>query len=180
MTDRAGQWINTGTSGLRLRFAVAGDAPLVLSFIRQLAEYEKLSHAVKATQQEIEDTLFGPRPAAEVVLADYRDKPVGFAVFFHNFSTFVGKPGLYLEDLFVNPSARGLGIGKTLLAFLAQLAQERGCGRVEWSVLDWNRPAIDFYHTLGAQPMDDWTVFRLEQSAMEQLASDFPVPGAPT
>jgi GNAT superfamily N-acetyltransferase len=180
MTAQDQQWISTTIRGLRLRFAGAGDASLVLSFIRQLAQYEKLSHAVEATEQGIADTLFGPRPAAEVVLADYQGKPAGFAVFFHNFSTFVGKPGLYLEDLFVDPSARGLGIGKILLAFLARLAQERGCGRLEWSVLDWNEPAIEFYRALGAEPMDDWTVFRLDRLAMGQLAGEFPVPDAQT
>ncbi|MGB5544721.1 MAG: GNAT family N-acetyltransferase, partial [Gammaproteobacteria bacterium] len=153
------------------------DVPLVLSFIRRLARYEKLEDAVEATEQGLVAALFGPRPAAEVVLAEYRGDAVGFAVFFHNFSTFVGKSGLYLEDLFVDPSARGLGIGKTLLAFLAHLARERGCGRIEWSVLDWNTPAIDFYRRLGAQPMTDWSVFRLDQTALLGLAEEFMTPG---
>ncbi|MGB5591354.1 MAG: GNAT family N-acetyltransferase [Gammaproteobacteria bacterium] len=177
MTAQYPQGISTASKDLQLRFAVEEDAPLVLSFIRRLARYEKLEDAVEATEQGLVAALFGPRPAAEVVLAEYRGDAVGFAVFFHNFSTFVGKSGLYLEDLFVDPSARGLGIGKTLLAFLAHLARERGCGRIEWSVLDWNTPAIDFYRRLGAQPMTDWSVFRLDQTALLGLAEEFMTPG---
>lgn len=158
-------------SGLRLRHGEVNDVPLILGFIRQLASYEKLAHEVRATEGLLRETLFGPRPYAEVVIAELRGEPVGFALFFHSFSTFLGRPGLYLEDLFVVPERRGLGIGKVLLVHLSKLAKERGLGRVEWSVLNWNEPAIRFYRSLGATPMDEWTVYRLSGEALEALAS---------
>jgi GNAT superfamily N-acetyltransferase len=150
--------------------AVPEDVPLILSFIRKLAEYERLAHAVVASEEGLTEALFGPRPAAEVILTEWEGEPAGFALFFTTFSTFVGRPGLYLEDLFVEPWLRGKGIGKALLLRLAQLAVERGYGRVEWSVLDWNEPAIGFYRSLGAVPMDEWTVYRLSGEALERLA----------
>ena len=170
------EWITTSVESLRLRFAIPGDAGLVLDFIQRLAVYEKLAHEVEASEQDIHDAMFGPRPVAETVLAFYGQEAVGFALFFENFSTFRGKPGLYLEDLFVEPEARGLGVGRTLLAFLARIARQRGYSRMEWSVLDWNTPAIEFYRTLGAEAMGDWTVFRLKEEEMETLARSFPSP----
>ena len=151
--------------------ATERDIPLILSFIRKLAEYEKLSHQVVATEELLRVGLFGPRPAAEVVLAYLEDhQPVGFALYFHNFSTFVGRAGIYLEDLFVEPAYRGKGIGKALLAYVANVAVERGCGRYEWAVLDWNTPSINFYKGLGAVPLDDWTLFRLTGDALHRVA----------
>jgi GNAT superfamily N-acetyltransferase len=155
---------------LVLRSAGPADLPTILALIRALAEYEKLAHAVTATEDVLRASLFGPRPAAEVVLACLGEEVAGFAVFFQNFSTFVGRPGLYLEDLFVRPEYRGRGYGRELLVHLARVAVERGCGRVEWSVLDWNEPAIGFYRSVGARPMDEWTVFRLTGPALEALA----------
>jgi GNAT superfamily N-acetyltransferase len=146
------------------------DVPLILRFIRELAEYECLSHAVVADEATLREGLFGARPGAEVLLARDGDEGLGFAVFFHSFSTFVGRRGLYLEDLYVKPEARGRGVGRALLQRLARLAVERGCGRFEWAVLDWNEPAIRFYRALGARPMDDWTVFRLDGEALRALA----------
>ncbi|HUA21604.1 MAG TPA: GNAT family N-acetyltransferase [Bryobacteraceae bacterium] len=146
---------------LRITEATEGDVPLVLKFIRALAEYEKLSHEVVATEADVRAALFGPNPVAEVLLAYWSDEPAGFALYFRNFSTFLGKPGIYLEDLFVEPALRGKGIGKALLSRLIEIARERGYGRVEWAVLDWNQPAIDFYRSLGAQPKDEWTIYRL-------------------
>ena len=143
-----------------VRFAESGDKDLILSLIRELAEYEKLSHEVRVTAGLLEKNLFTERRSAEVVLACENGQPVGFAVFFHNFSTFEGKPGLFLEDLFIRPAYRGRGYGKALMLFLARLAVERDCARLEWSVLDWNKPALDFYRSLGAVPMDEWTVQR--------------------
>ncbi len=140
--------------------ATPADIPLILSFIRELAEYEQLAHEVVATGADLERTLFGGRPAAEVVLARCNGEPAGFALFFHNYSTFLGKPGIYLEDLFVRPQFRGTGTGLALLRHLAQLTQERDCGRLEWWVLDWNQKAIDFYERLGARAMSGWTVYR--------------------
>lgn len=153
---------------LRIRAAKESDVPMILDFIRQLAGYERLSHAVAATEQALRETLFGARPYAEVLVAHWDEEPAGFALFFHNYSTFLAKPGIYLEDLFVNPSARGRGIGKALLTRLAELAIERHCGRVEWSVLDWNAPSIEFYRRMGATPMDEWTIFRLTGDALAQ------------
>jgi GNAT superfamily N-acetyltransferase len=152
--------------------ATPADVPVLLDLIRGLAAYEKLSHEVSATAEGLQAALFGPRPAAEAILARLADPaatPVGFAVFFHNFSTFLGRPGIYLEDLFVLPEHRSKGIGKALLLHISALAHERGCGRLEWAVLDWNRPAIEFYRTLGARPMDEWTVFRLTGEPLAKL-----------
>ena len=155
----------------RIERATARDVPVILAMIKALAEYEKMSDQVTATQDTLRASLFGPRPAAEVVIGYAGDQPAGFALFFHNYSTFLGRPGIYLEDLFVAPEWRGSGLGTRLLTFLAKLAVERGCGRVEWSVLDWNEPAIGFYKKLGAQPMDEWTIFRVTGDALETLAS---------
>ncbi|WP_228282375.1 GNAT family N-acetyltransferase [Rubrobacter tropicus] len=152
-----------------VREATVDDVPLVLSFIRELAEYEKLSHEVVATEGALRETLFGERRYAEVLIGEQDGAPAGFALFFHNYSTFLGKPGIYLEDLYVRPEFRGAGIGRALLARLARLTVERGCGRLEWWVLDWNEPSIGFYKKLGAVPMDDWTVYRLTGEALEAL-----------
>ncbi len=155
---------------LAIRRAEPKDCGLILGFIRELAAYEKLLEACVATEDELRMHLFGEHPRAEVLIAEWDQQPVGFALFFHNFSTFLAKPGLYLEDLYVRPDQRGRGIGKALLITLARLAVARGCGRLEWSVLDWNEPSIDFYRALGARPMDDWTVFRLDGSALAELS----------
>lgn len=155
-----------------MREASGKDVPLLLSFIRELAEYEELSREVVATEDGLRESLFGGRRYAEVLIAEHEGAPAGFALFFHSFSTFLGKPGLYLEDLYVKPAFRGAGIGKRLLAHLARLAKERGCGRLEWWVLDWNEPAIRFYRAVGAEPMDDWTVYRVSGAALETLASE--------
>lgn len=157
-------------SSIHIRPAAAPDVPLILSFIRQLAEYEKLAHQCAATEEQLHSTLFETK-FAEVLIAESDGQPAGFALFFPNYSTFLAKPGLYLEDLFVDPAHRGRGIGKALLLHLARLANQRGYGRVEWSVLDWNEPAIGFYRSLGAVPMDEWTVFRLTGSALEQYGT---------
>jgi GNAT superfamily N-acetyltransferase len=146
------------------------DVPTILSLIRDLAEYERAPNEVVATAEGLREVLFGARPAAEVVLALEGKMPVGFAVFFHNFSTWLGRAGLYLEDLFVRPDARGKGYGRALLVHLARIAQERGCGRMEWAVLDWNEPAIQFYRKLGAAPNEEWTVFRLTGGGIAKLA----------
>ncbi len=158
-------------SVLEIRAATENDVPLILQFIRHLARYEKLEHKVVATEEALRRTLFANPRFAEVVIASVDGAAVGFALFFHNYSTFLGQPGIYLEDLYVNPEMRGRGYGKALLAYLARLAKERGCGRVEWAVLDWNTQAIDFYKSLGAAPMDDWTVFRISGEALEALAA---------
>ncbi|MEZ4651623.1 MAG: GNAT family N-acetyltransferase [Candidatus Eisenbacteria bacterium] len=197
-----------GLRSYRIRFAVERDVPVVLRLIRDLAEYEKLAHEVISTEDDLRRTLFGPRPYAEVVLAEsvvpestaefaaesaevsttaesavasevdsgsgpgVSPSVLGFALFFHNYSTFLGKPGLYLEDLFVRPECRGLGVGAGLLRHLARLAKERGCGRFEWSVLDWNQPAIDFYRRLGAERMENWRIFRVTGKALDELAGE--------
>jgi GNAT superfamily N-acetyltransferase len=158
------------TSALTIRPAAAPDVPEVLRFIRELAVYERLEHEVVATEAALHAALFGPRPYAEVVFACLDGVPVGFALFFHNFSTFLGKPGIYLEDLFVRPAARGRGVGRSLLAWLARTALERGCGRLDWAVLDWNEPSIRFYHGLGAVALDDWTTMRVSGAALERLS----------
>jgi len=155
---------------MHIRAATADDVPLILRFIRGLAEYERLADQVVATEDGLRETLFGARPYAEVVIAEDGGEPAGFALFFHNYSTFLGRPGIYLEDLYVLPELRGRGVGRALLAHLARLAVERGCGRLEWWVLDWNEDAIRFYRALGAEPMDDWTVFRVAGDALERLA----------
>jgi GNAT superfamily N-acetyltransferase len=156
----------------RIRPATVADIPQILRFIRELAEYEKLLHEVTATEADLRQQLFGPQPHAECLIAELEGKPAGFALFFHNFSTFLGKHGIYLEDLYVKPELRGKGVGKKLLAHLAAVALERGCGRFEWSVLDWNSPAIDFYKSLGAQMMESWKINRLTGKALEKLAAD--------
>jgi GNAT superfamily N-acetyltransferase len=153
-----------------IRPATVADVPIILQLIRDLATYERAPNDVTATEKQLVDVLFGEKPGAEVLLAFEEDEPVGFAVFFHNFSTWLGKPGLYLEDLFVKPEHRGKGYGRRLLVDLARIAQDRGCGRMEWAVLDWNEPAIQFYRKLNAKPMDEWTVFRLTGDGIDRLA----------
>ena len=155
---------------VRVRAASAEDVPLILSFIKELAEYERLSHEVVATEDSLREWLFGERPVAEVVIGEQGKDPAGFALFFHTFSTFLGRPGIYLEDLYVRPEFRRAGIGRALLVHLARLARERGCGRLEWSVLDWNEPAIGFYRGIGASPVSGWTVYRVTGEALEELA----------
>ena len=155
-----------------IRPATERDVPTILGFIRALAQYEHLEHEVVATEDMLRKTLFGPRPYAEVVFACLEDKPVGFALFFHNYSTFLGKPGIYLEDLFVHPEARGRGLGKRLLTWLAKTAVERDCGRLEWAVLDWNEPSIRFYKSLGAVHKHEWQIFRLTGDALNSVAAD--------
>lgn len=155
---------------LRIEPANPTDVPLILKFIRDLAEYEKLSHQVVAAEENIREHVFGSNPVAEVLIASWDSQPVGFALFFRNFSTFLGQAGIYLEDLFVEPSHRGKGIGKALLVRLAEIAVERGYGRLDWAVLDWNTPSIEFYRSLGATPQDDWTGYRLAGDALTRLA----------
>ena len=159
------------TSTLRIRFAQRSDAALILGFVRELAEYEKLLHEMQATQADLERDLFGDDPCAEALIGECDGQPQGFALFFRSYSTFVGRPGLYLEDLYVRPQARGRGLGGALLKRVAALAVARDCGRLEWSVLDWNEPAIRFYQALGARPMSEWTLQRVTGSALKQLAS---------
>src|SRR5215212_3910494 len=156
---------------MNIRFATVDDTPLILRFIRDLARYEKLEDRVVATEEKVRATVFGDPRYAEVLIAEEEGRPVGFAIFFHNYSTFLAQPGIYLEDLYVEPDARGRGYGKALLARLAAIAKERDCGRVEWAVLDWNTPSINFYKSLGAIPHDDWTVYRLTGEALDKLAS---------
>ena len=158
-------------SNFSIRQATEQDVPLILSFIRQLAEYERLSHEAVVNEKTLRESLFGPRRYAEVLLGYADEKPVAFAVFFHNFSTFLGRPGLYLEDLFVIPEMRGKGFGRSMLVELARIARERNCGRFEWAVLDWNQPAIQFYKNLGANPMDEWTIFRVTGEALGRLSN---------
>ena len=155
---------------LEIRIATEDDVPLILSFIKELAEYENLSHEVFATEDLLREYLFGERRGAEVVIGHHGEDPAGFALFFHNFSTFLGRPGIYLEDLYVTLELRGKGVGRALLTYLAKLAKERNCGRLEWSVLDWNEPAIKLYESIGAVPMDEWTVYRLTGDALDGLA----------
>ena len=155
---------------IAIRPAAPADVALILCFVRELAEYEREPEAVTATEAMLESALFGAKPLAEAVIAEAEGEPVGFALFFHNFSTWTGLPSLYLEDLYVRASARGKGAGKALLRHLAGLALDRGCARFEWSVLDWNTPAIDFYRAMGAQPMDEWTVQRVSGDALVRLA----------
>ncbi|MBI3939448.1 MAG: GNAT family N-acetyltransferase [Acidobacteria bacterium] len=155
-----------------IRKATEDDVGLILAFVRELAEYERLSHEVVADETALRRSLFGTPCYAEVLIGEYNDQPVAFALFFHNLSTFLGRPGIYLEDLYVKPDFRGKGIGRKMLVHLANLAIGRGCGRLEWSVLDWNEPAIRFYKGLGAVPMDQWTVFRLTGEALDRLAEE--------
>ena len=157
-------------SETNIRAATIEDIPIILTFIKELAEFEKMLHEVTATEEILRDTLFGDKPKAEVIIAYINGKPVGFALFFHNFSTFLGKPGIYLEDLYVKPQNRGKGIGKKLLQYLAQLTIDRNCGRLEWWVLDWNQEAIGFYRSIGAIAMDEWTVQRVAGDALKNLA----------
>jgi GNAT superfamily N-acetyltransferase len=154
----------------KIRPARIEDVPTILQLIRDLAAYERAPDEVVATEEQLVDVLFGERPVAEVLLAFEAESPVGFAVYFYNFSTWLGRPGLYLEDLFVKPEERGRGYGRALLVALAKIARDRGCGRMEWAVLDWNEPAIKFYHALGAKPMNEWTVFRLTGEEIAKLA----------
>ena len=160
----------TTAGTLRIERATERDAALILRLIKELADYERMSDEVVATEDSVRRTLFGPHPAAEVVVCYAGDEAAGFALFFHNYSTFLAKPGLYLEDLFVVPKFRGRGYGKALLVHLAKLAVERDCGRFEWSVLDWNEPAIGFYKKLGATPMDAWKIMRVTGDALHRLA----------
>jgi GNAT superfamily N-acetyltransferase len=158
---------------IQIRPAVVDDVPLIFALIRELAVYEHLDHTITATEQSLRETLFSPdgKPTgAEIRIASFEGKPAGFALFFPNYSTFVGRPGIYLEDLFVRPEFRGKGVGRALLREVAALAVQRNCGRLEWAVLDWNSPAIGFYKKLGAVPMDDWTVFRVVGDALKKLA----------
>ncbi|HYS95611.1 MAG TPA: GNAT family N-acetyltransferase [Chthoniobacterales bacterium] len=162
------------TENFATRPATAADVPIILELIRALATYERAPNDVTATEDGLSKVLFGEKPAAEVLLAFENETAVGFAVFFHNFSTWLGRPGLYLEDLFVRPEDRGKGYGRALLIHLAKIARDRGCGRMEWAVLDWNEPAIQFYRKLGAKPMDEWTVFRLTRDGIAKLADAAP------
>ena len=159
-------------SPLRIASVTDADVPVVLSLVKKLAEYERLTHLVVATEDDFRNALFGPRPSVEAVLAFVGDEAVGFALFFASFSTFLGRPGLYLEDVFVEPHFRGNGIGKALLKHLAAIACERNYGRMEWAVLDWNQPAIGFYKRLGAQMMDEWTVCRVTGDSLQRLAGE--------
>jgi len=157
---------------LEIRPATEKDAALILSFIKELAEYERLSHEVVATEEILRETLFENSYGTEVVIAYLKETPVGFALYFHNYSTFLGRSGIYLEDLYVRPEHRGKGVGRELLVYVAQVARERDCGRLEWSVLDWNEPAIKFYRKLGANPLDEWTTFRVTGEALDRLAGE--------
>ncbi|CEG57886.1 GNAT family N-acetyltransferase [Legionella fallonii] len=157
---------------IEIRCATISDVPLILQFIKELAEYERLFHEVVATEELLQETLFGAQSHAEVIIGYLDDKAVGFALFFHNFSTFLGKPGIYLEDLYVKPEARGQGVGRIMLAYLAKLAKDRNCGRLEWRVLDWNEAAINFYKSIGAVALDDWIVYRVVDRALDDLANN--------
>jgi GNAT superfamily N-acetyltransferase len=165
--------IPTKIPDFKIRPATEGDVPVILSFIKELAQYEKLSHEVAATEETLRETLFGDRRVAEVIIGFFGDSPVSFALFFHSYSTFLGRPGIYLEDLFVRTEMRRKGIGRVMLTYLANLAKERRCGRLEWSVLDWNEPAIRLYRSLGAVAMDEWTINRLTGEALDRLAGEF-------
>ncbi|HLF31436.1 MAG TPA: GNAT family N-acetyltransferase [Xanthomonadales bacterium] len=156
-------------AALHIRPAIREDCALILRFIQGLADYEKLAHRVVATEAQLAATLFAKRPGAEVLIAEWSGEAAGFALHFPNYSTFLARPGIYLEDLFVHPEFRGHGIGKALLQRLAQIAVERDCGRLDWSVLDWNEPAIEFYRSIGARALDDWTTFRVEGTALSKL-----------
>ncbi|MBH1990112.1 MAG: GNAT family N-acetyltransferase [Alphaproteobacteria bacterium] len=156
-----------------IKQATVKDTPVILSFIKELAEYEKLLHEVVATESILEQTLFGDNSTTEVVIGYLNQQPISFALYFHNFSTFLGRPGIYLEDLFVKPEARGKGIGQKMLSYLAHIAKERKCGRLEWWVLDWNETAIGFYKRIGAKAMDEWTVYRVTDQALDDLAASW-------
>jgi len=162
--------ISATIPGLVIRAATESDVPVILAFIKKLAAYERLSHEVTATEELLRETLFGARKTAEVAIGYFEGKPVGFVLFFHNYSTFLARPGLYIEDLFVDEAYRRRGFGRALLLHVARLAGERQCGRLEWAVLDWNEPAINFYKRMGAVAMDDWTVFRVTGASLTKLA----------
>lgn len=164
--------IATDTRGFQIKSATESDVSVILSFVKKLARYEQLLHEVVATEDLLRETLFGKRRTTEVAIGYLETKPVGFVLFFHNYSTFLGKPGLYIEDLFVDEDYRRRGYGRALLLHVARLAKQRGCGRLEWSVLDWNQPAIDFYKKLGALPMNEWTVFRVAGKSLDELAAE--------
>jgi GNAT superfamily N-acetyltransferase len=155
---------------VRIEEATPEDVPLILGFIRELAEYEKVLDRVTVTEESLRATLFGPKPYVEVILGYENDTPVAFAIYYFTYTSFAGLPSLYLEDIFVRPASRGLGVGRQLLTFLARRARQRGCGRMEWSVINWNEPAMAFYKKLGAEPVNDWTVFRLGKDKLEELA----------
>lgn len=156
---------------LNIRFAQRNDTKLILQLIKELAVYEKLEHEVMADEKTLEESLFDTK-AAEVIIVEYDNKPIGYALYFHNFSTFLGRPGLYLEDIYIKPEYRGRGYGKKVFAFLANLALERKCHRMDWCVLDWNKPSIEFYKSLGAIAMEDWTIYRLNESALRKVAKE--------
>jgi GNAT superfamily N-acetyltransferase len=160
----------TALLNFEIRAAATADVPIILSFIKKLADYEHLSHEVVATEETLRETLFGRHRTAEVAIGYFKRDPVGFVLYFHNYSTFLGRPGIYIEDLFVDEAYRRRGFGTALLRYVARLANERRCGRLEWSVLDWNEPAINFYRKLGAVPMSEWTVFRVDGKALVKLA----------
>ena len=168
------------SAAIEIRKASERDVPLILAFIQSLAEYERLRDSCVATEDLLRHTLFGDHPAAEVIIASVNGEPAGFALFFHNYSTFLAQRGIYLEDLFVKPEARSRGVGLALLSELARIAIERDCGRLEWAVLDWNQLAIDFYKRIGAKPLDDWTVFRITGGPLKQLAERSSLPTART
>jgi GNAT superfamily N-acetyltransferase len=155
---------------VQMRFAVEADVPLILAFIKEIAEFERLSHEVTATEESLRDSLFGGNSSPEVVLCFQNEKPVAYAVFYHNFSTFIGRKGLYLEDIYVKPEHRHSGIGRQLFKFLTKVAVERKCGRMEWAVLNWNRPAIRFYESMSARPLTEWTLFRMQEDQIKKVA----------
>ncbi|MDF2943497.1 MAG: N-acetyltransferase [Herbinix sp.] len=160
---------NLNKDDLTLRFATLKDVPIILQFIKELAAYENMSEDVVATEELLEETLFVQKKA-EVILGDYQQQPVAFALFFHNYSTFLGRPGIYLEDLYIRENVRGKGFGTKLLSYLAKLAVDRNCGRLEWACLNWNEPSIKFYKQMGGVPMDQWTVYRLQDEALQRQA----------
>jgi len=164
--------VDTKVSNFKMRFAEENDTKLILDFIKELADYEKLLNEVVATEEILYDSLFVQKKA-EVIIGEYDGKAMGFALFFHNFSTFLGKSGIYLEDLYIKPEMRGKGLGKIMLSFLGKLAVDRNCGRLEWWCIDWNDPSIKFYKEMGAKPMDEWTVYRVDNSALKDLANEF-------
>ncbi len=165
--------IKTNIPDFVIREATKDDIPLILAFIHELADYEKLAKEVVATEEVLHESLFGDRNVAEVLIGYFQGEPVSFALYFHNFSTFLGRAGIYLEDLYVKPQMRGKGLGRSMLAYMATIARTRKCGRFEWWVLDWNKPALKFYRSVGAIPMDEWTVQRLEGDALDKLANEF-------
>ena len=165
--------IETRIENFTIRTAEATDCKMILNFIKELAEYEKLLHEVEASEQTLKDSLFSQKPFAKVIIGEFENTPVGYALYFNNFSTFTGRPGIYLEDLYISPSMRGKGFGKCLLAYLAKCAHDENYTRVEWSVLDWNKPSIEFYRSIGAVPMEGWTVQRLYGKALEDFAKEF-------